>query len=138
MGSEKAWYWMAVGLLALLVSNHFAARHMSDVRCVVGRSLSAVEQVSGHASRVVAIAEMMMGRGESRFDHGQMALAGVQTRLASAQCVLARHQAAFARVQAEHERMLAMQQLRGTAICPRQNLRIVIPERPSMRTDGTI
>ena len=138
MGSEKAWYWTAVAVLALLVSNHLAARHKGDVRCLGRRSLFAVEQVSGHAGRVMAMAEMMLGRGESRFDTAQMAVDGVQTRLALAQCALARHEAAFARVQAEHERMVAMQQLRSTMVCPRQNLRIVIPERGSMRIDGTI
>jgi hypothetical protein len=138
MGSEKAWYWIAVGVLALLVSNNFAARHTGDVRCVASRSLSAVERVSGHASRVVVMAEMMLGRGGSRFDHAQMAVDGVQTRLVLAQNVLARHEAAFARVQAEHERMVAIEELRGTVICPRPNLRIVIPEPPAMRMDGTI
>lgn len=138
MGSEKAWYWIAVGVLALLVSNHFAARRTGDVRCLASRSLSAVEQVSGHASRVMAMAEVMLGRGQSRFDHSQMAVDGVQTRLASAQSALARHEAAFARVRAEHARMVAIEELRGTVVCPRQNLWIVIPEPPSMRTDGTI
>jgi hypothetical protein len=138
MGLEKALYWIAVGVLALVVSSHFGARHTGDVRCLAGRSLSAVDRVSGHASRVIALAEMMLGRGESRFDHAQMAVDSVQTRLASAQCVLARHEAAFARVQAEHERMVAMQQLRSTVIWPRPNVRIVIPETPSTRTDGTI
>jgi hypothetical protein len=138
MGSEKALYWIAVGVLALLVSNRFAARHTGDVRCLASRSLAAVEQVSGHGSRVMAMAEIMLGRGESRFDHAQMAVDGVQTRLASAQCALARHQAAFARVQAEHARLDAMQELRSTVICPRPNLRIVIPERPAMRMDGTL
>jgi hypothetical protein len=138
MGTEKALYWMAVCVLALLVSNNFAARHMGEVRCLASRSLAAVEQVSGHAGRVVAMAEMTLGRGESRFDHAQMAVDRMQTRLASAQCVLARHQAAFARVQAEHARLEAMQELRSTVICPRPNLRIVIPEMPAMRTDGTI
>jgi hypothetical protein len=80
---------------------------------------------------------MVLGQGESRFDHAQMAVDSVQSRLASAQCALARHQAAFARVQAEHARMEAMQELRSEMIRPRQNLRIVIPAR-SMPHDGTI
>ena len=133
MDSEKAWYWIAVSALALIIGNNFAARHKDEVRCLVSRSLGTVEQVSRHGTGVIEMAEMVFGRGESRFDHAQMALDGVQTRLASAQCVLARHEAAFARVQAEHARMEAMQQLNRTMICPRQNLRLAIPQSPSMR-----
>jgi hypothetical protein len=116
MSSEKVLYWIAVAVLSVFAINNFAARHTGDLGCVAGRSLSAIERASGHASRVVAMAEMMLGRGESRFDHGQMALAGLQTRLASAQCVLARHEAAFARVQSEHNRMIAMQELGRTVV----------------------
>jgi hypothetical protein len=138
MGSERALYWIAVSVLAVFVSNNFAVRHQDAVRCLASRSLVAIEQVSGHANGVIEMAETMLGRGEPRFDHAQMALDSVQTRLASAQCVLARHQAAFARVQAEHARMEAMQHLCSTMIRPRQNLRMAIPEPPSMRMDGTI
>ncbi|HXM22794.1 MAG TPA: hypothetical protein VN948_16165 [Terriglobales bacterium] len=138
MGSEKAWYWIAVGVLALFVSNNFAARHEGEVRCLASRSLAAVEQVSGHAAKFMAMAELMLGRGETRFVRTQTVLAGAQTRLASVQTAIARHEAAFARVQAEHAQMVTMQQLGRTVVCPRQNLRIVIPELPSMRTDGTI
>jgi hypothetical protein len=138
MASEKAWYWIAVAALAVFAINSFAARHQNEVRCLATRSLAAIEQVSGHGTRVIEMAETMLRRGEPRFDHAQIALDSVHIRLASAQCVLARHQAAFARVHAEHARMEAMQQLRSTMIRPRQNLRMAIPEPPSMRLDGTI
>jgi hypothetical protein len=138
MGSEKAWYWITVAVLAVFGINHFAARHQNDVRCLASRSLAAVEQDSGQLGRVIAMAELMLGRGETRFDHAQMALDGVQTRLASAQTVLVRHEAAFALAQAEHARMEAMQDLSRTVVCPRQNLRMVIPAPPAMPTDGTI
>jgi hypothetical protein len=135
MGSEKARYWIAVGVLALFVSNNFAARHEDEVRRLASRSMAAVERVSGHATRLMAMAEMMLGRGEIRFVRTQAAMAGAQARLASVQSVIARHEAALARVQAGHTRMVAMQQLRGTVVCPRQNLRMAIPQLPR---DGTI
>jgi hypothetical protein len=138
MGSERALYWIAVAVLAVFAVNNFAVRHQNGVRCLASRSLAAIEQVSPHATSVMAMAEMMWDRGESRFDHSQMALAGVQTRLASAQCVLARHEAAFARVQAEQARIEAIQQLRGAAICQRQTLRMAIPVPPGIRAGGTI
>lgn len=138
MGSERASYWVAVAVLAVFAINNFAVRHQNGVRCLTSRSLAAIGHISGQATSVMAMAEMMWGRGESRLDHSQMALAGVQARLSSAQCVLARHEAAFARVQAEQARVEAMQQLRGAAICQRQTLRMAIPATPANRTGGTI
>ena len=138
MASEKALYWIGVGLLALFVGNHVAFRHPNQVRCLLRSSLSGSEPLSSHANRMMATVEMVLGQGESRFDHAQMAVDGVQTRLASAQCALARHQAAFARVQAEHARMEAMQELRSQIICPRPNPRIVVPGRSSVPDHGTI
>jgi hypothetical protein len=135
MGSEKAWYWIAAGVLALFVSNDFAARHQGDVRCLASRSLAALEQVSGHAPRLMAMAEMMLGRSETCFVQTQTKLARVQTRLASAQTVIASHEAAFARLQSEHARMVAMERLNRAVVCPRTDLRIVMPALPR---DGTI
>src|SRR5438067_1587096 len=113
MASEKALYWIGVSILALMVGNHVALRQRDQVRCLLRSSLSGNEHLSSHASRMMATAEMVLGRGESRFDHAQIAVDSVQTRLASAQCALSRHEAAFARVQAEHARMEAMEELRG-------------------------
>jgi hypothetical protein len=127
-----------LGVLALFVSNNFTARHEQEARCLASQALAAVEQVSGHSTQLIAMAESMLGRGETRFVRAQTAMAGAQTRLASVQTVIACHEAALARVQAEHARMVAMQQLRRRVVCPRQNLRIVIPEPPEMQTDGTI
>jgi hypothetical protein len=138
MGSEKASYWIAVGVLALLVSNNFAGRHEGEFRCLASRSLAAIEQVSGHATYFTAMAETMLGRGETRFARTQTTLARAQARMESVQATIACRAAAFARLQAEHERMAAMQELGGAVICPRQNLRIVIPEMPAMGTRGTI
>jgi len=132
---EKAGYWMAVGVLALFVSNHFAVRHENDVRGLASRSLAAVQQVAGDATRFIATAETMVGRGESRSARVQTTLACAQTRLASVQTVLARHEASIAWVQAEHARMAAMEQLTGPVICPRQHLRMAIPR---LARDGTI
>jgi hypothetical protein len=135
MGSGKALYWTAVSVLALFVGNHFALRHEGDVHCLASRSLAAVQQVAGNATRFMATAETMLGRGGIGFAQTQTTLACAQTRLASVQTVIARHEAALARVQAEHARIAAMQQLRDTVVCPRERLRMAIP-LPSR--DGTI
>jgi len=138
MAFEKVGYWIAVGVLALIASNNFAVRHENDVRALASRSLAAVEQISGHAARLMAVAETMLDKGGARFAQTETTLACAQTRLASVQSMLASHEASLARVEAEHARMAAMRQLGASVICPRENLRIVIPERPAMRADGTI
>lgn len=132
MGSEKAVYWIAVSLLALFAGNHLAARHEGG-RCLAGRSLAAVEQVSGHATRYMAAAEMMLGG--ARFAQTQTLVACAQSRVASLQTVIAQHEAALARAEAEHARLGAMQQLGSAVICPRERLRMIIPR---LSVDGTI
>jgi hypothetical protein len=135
MISAKASYWIAVGLLALFVCNHLAARYENDTRRLASHSLAAVEQVSTQATRFMATAEMMFGRGETHFVRAQNAMACAQTRLASMQTMLASHEAALAKVQAEREQLMDLQQLRGTIVCPRQNLRMAMPQ---LHRDGTI
>jgi hypothetical protein len=128
MGSEKVLYWIAVGVLAIFVTNSFAARHEDGVRCLARRALAAVEQVSAHATDFMAQSELVLGRGEFRCVRTQTALAGAQAGLASLQGMLASHEAVLARVETEHAEMVAMQRLNGRTICPRQNSRIVIPQ----------
>jgi hypothetical protein len=135
MISAKASYWMAVGILALFVSNHLAGRYENEVGRFATRSIAAVEQISAQATRLMASAEMMLGAGGTRFVRAHNAMACAQTRLASAQTMLASHEAAMARAQAVHEQLVDLQQLRGTIVCPRQNLRIAMPR---LHGDGTI
>jgi hypothetical protein len=135
MISAKAGYWMSVGVLALFVSNNFAVRHGDAVRCLADRSLASVEQISGSASRYLATAEMMLGRGETHLAGVQTTLACAETRLASVQTVIASHQAALARVEAEQARMVAIEHLDRAVVCPRQSLRMSVPQ---LHRDGTI
>jgi hypothetical protein len=136
MVSEKVSYWMAVGVVALVASNHFAARHGEDIRCLADRSVAAMESVAGPASRLMATAEMMVGRSETRFVRTQSVLAQAETRLASVQTEIECHEAAFARMQAEQARAVAIRELHAAVICPRANVRMVAPR--SIHTDGTI
>jgi hypothetical protein len=141
MASEKAWYWISVGVLAVLVSNNVAGNYQGEIRCLASRSLAAFEQFPDRASGLMAMAEMMLGRGESRLARTQTTLARVQTRMSAAQSAIACKEAAFARIEAEHARMQALQELQGAVICPRQSLRMTIPTPTisiSRHHDGTI
>jgi|SRR5579872_22259 len=133
MAFEKAGYWMAVAVLALFASNHFAVRHQNDLSRLASRSLAAAEQVAGDATNFMAMAQTMLGQGQPRFVQTQTTLACAQTRLASLQTVMAQREAALARLQVERAGMVPMQDL--GVICPRQHLRMGL-RQPSR--DGTI
>src|SRR5579863_3057420 len=118
---EKAAYWMAVGVLALIVSNNLAIRHGLNLGdgSLANRSFAAVEQVAGDATGLVGTMEQMLGRAETRLAHSQSRVACLQTRLASVQSRIAQRETVLARVQAQRARVVAMEQLRGTALCSR-------------------
>jgi hypothetical protein len=130
MVSEKAAYWMAVGVLALFASNQFAARHEDGVRRFASQSLAVIEQVSRNATGFMATAQTMFGRSGVRFAQTQTTLACAQTRLASVQTLIAQHEGALARVQAGQSRMFAMQELHVPVICPRERIRMSVSQRP--------
>ena len=137
MASERAIYWMAVGVVALLLGQHFVSRY--DARCLANRSLAAVQQLSGWTDRLMAMAESTLGRTAPQFLSTEAELAGIQTRFASLDSAIARQQAACARLQAEQARRMALQQvqqMRLEVICPRQRLRAV--HLPATPDDGTI
>jgi hypothetical protein len=135
MVSQKLSYWMAVGAVALFFGNNIALRHGDSVRCLADRAMVAVEQFSGSATRYIATAEMMLGRGETHLADVQTRLACAQTRLASVQTVIASHQAALALVEAEQARMVAIEHLDRAVVCPRQSLRMSVPQ---LHRGGTI
>jgi len=142
MTSEKATYWMAVGVLVLAVGNHFATK--LDGKFLADRTVAAVQRLSSQADHAVAMAEFMLGRTAMPVVQAQVSIARVQARLASVQTVMARQEAACARLQGERARMLALEELqRVRVVCPRQTVRVEIPrievpQAPVIHNDGTI
>ncbi len=129
MNSEKATYWIAVGVLALMVGNHFTTK--VDAKCLTQRAVAAVQRLSVEGTRVMAMAQLALDRGTTSVARSQASFARMQTRFASAQTAVARQRIACARAQAAHERMMALQQmqvLRMQTICPRQTMRIEMPQ----------
>jgi len=135
MNSEKATYWMAVGVLALVVGNHFATR--LDGQCLANQAMAAVQRLSSEGSRMLAMGQLALDRGTMSVARSQASFVRMQSQFASQQTAIARQQIASARAQAQQERMMAlrqMQQLRTQVICPRQSLRIEVPRMPQVRT----
>ena len=134
MASEKARYWMAVGVAALFLGNSFMGGHGLTSR-FADCSMVTAQRISGQAMRYAVHARVIFGHGEARFVQAQTATARTQTRLAVVQTAMAHREAALARVQAEKIRALAN---RGVVSCPRQDLMINLPDVPVIAAEGTI
>src|SRR5580704_2307216 len=132
MASEKTTYWMAVGLLALFMGNHFVSRIGGN--CLASKARVAVERISGQADHLMAMAEVAMGRTSTRFDRAQAAMEIAQVRMASVQTRFAQQQAACARVSASQARMMVQEQLQRIQIpvvSPRPRIEMVMPRPPA-------
>ena len=138
MAWEKATYWMAVAVLAVLALNSFVKRHWDCLADLRNQSLQMTEDVSGRATAFMNLEEVMIGRGETQFVPAQAKMARVQSQLASMEVAMARGQAGLAKLQARRAQFAGMEQLRSRLICPRQRLTMVVPRSAPMPHDGTI
>ena len=96
MASQKALYWIAVGLMVLFLGNHFAIKYD---RC---------PWISIQSNPVLAIVERALERG---FAPQRQLTPAVEAGFASIQAELAHQQAAYALLAAERARMMAMEQI---------------------------
>jgi hypothetical protein len=139
MASAKGWYWIAVGVLALVVSNSFVNQHGDCLRSFAGRAAGMAQLLSAQALDRVAMAEMMLGKSQTSFARTQTAVARVQVRIASVNTTLARHQVEMVRLQSEAVQRITSERVNRTlARCPRKAITIEIPQPPVIPDDGTI
>jgi hypothetical protein len=131
MASEKVTYWMAVGLVALFMSNHFVSKY--DGNCMANKARVAAERISGQATHLMAMAEVAMGRTSTRFDRAQAAMAMAQVQMASMQTQMARGEAACARLEAGRARMMMLREMRMPTVHPQ--LRMIMPRPPAPSAD---
>jgi hypothetical protein len=139
MVSEKGVYWMALGVLALGLSNSLVNQHGDCLRGFAGRAVAVAEGLSAQAMSRVEMAEMMLGKGEAGVARTQATVGQAQVRLASVQTVLARHQAEMTRVQGERIQVITQERVnRALARCPRKTITVEVPQPPAIPNDGTI
>lgn len=153
MITEKAIYWMAVGLVTLVAGNHFMTR--VDGRCLANRTMAAIESISGgpafaaimdNTSSQCARVEASMVRAQTRMAAAQARFASMQGRFASVQNRVAQRDAVCTRVQIEKAQLVAMrqmQQLRVQVAVPSQSFRVQVPQIvvPNVRlglSDGSL
>jgi hypothetical protein len=115
MDSEKAWYWIAAGVLALGLSNSLAERQIGLIQALPDRFQEAADQftadVSDQAMRVLDIAGRLSNRNELGMAGAEVALARVQTQVACLRTVVAERQAAAAQVAEERARVRSLGEL---------------------------
>lgn len=128
MASQKALYWMAVGLLALVVGNNLVSK--LDHSCLAYKVRAAAQRMSGQSDHLMAVTEVMLGRTSTRFDRAQTALAMAQSRLASVQTSVAHQEAVCARVEAVRARMMVreqLEQMQVPVVLSQPHVQMVIP-----------
>ena len=100
MNSNRGWYLVAVGVLALGISNSSIGNlSISDsVRGFLDRGVAVADNLSAEAMRAFAVAQLMSGRGEPSWAHAQATIARAQTRQALVQAKIDAKRAVSTRV----------------------------------------
>ena len=82
MHSDRGWYLVALGVLALGITNSSVG---GSARGFLDRVAVVTDHVSARAIQAVAVAQLMSDRGDAGWAHAQTALAKAQVRMALAQ-----------------------------------------------------
>jgi len=138
MESEKAMYWMTLGVLALATATGFVTEHRGWSDRLVDRSVAVVAQASDVAAHYAEVADLMLGRGESDLASPADAMidvangaqdnvqAEVQAQLACARRTLVRRQAELVRLRAIRVQVRALERAPRTIVLPARNMVIQI------------
>jgi hypothetical protein len=113
MTSEKGIYWIAVGVLALIVSNsatsNFGAKHEFASQ-LADRSMAAAQRLACRGSQYLATLETFVGAQQhSESPRVEMAMMRAQTKLASLQTMVASEQNGLAQLQCTKARLINRQ-----------------------------
>jgi hypothetical protein len=82
MKCDRGWYLVALGVLAMGITNSSVG---DSARGVLDRVAVAADHLSARAIQAVAVAQLMSDRGDAGWAHAQTALAKAQVRMAVAQ-----------------------------------------------------
>jgi hypothetical protein len=128
MASDRGWYLIAVGVLALGLSNTLVNSHPNWLGSLTDRSVVTAERLSGQAERYLAMAQIMLGRSEAGFGSTQAILGRLQAHLGEVQANLSRRQAEMARVEVENVGMVSLPPMPSIRVaCPRVRVRVAQP-----------
>jgi hypothetical protein len=121
MRSDKAWYWLVAGVVALGLNGAYQDGQLGWAHVVADRAIAAVERATLRGQHFLAIAEVMLGRNTDTFSDSfgrtETALERVQNRIVCDRVARAQRQIAMAHVheqlaQAKVQQKLAMAQMK--------------------------
>jgi hypothetical protein len=98
MQSQKAWYWLAAGVLALGLNGAYQDGQLGWVHCLADRVAGSIERVSERGVHFVTMAEVMLGRSPGTFSRTEAALQKIQSKAACARVARVQRQVAMAQV----------------------------------------
>ena len=98
MRSEKAWYWLTAGVLALGLNGAYQDGQLGWAHSLFDRTAGVVAQASDRAMHFVTIAEIMLGRIPGTSDRAEVALQRVQNKIVCERVAKAQRQIAMAQV----------------------------------------
>jgi hypothetical protein len=117
MASEKAWYWLAAGVLALGLNGAYQDGQFGWVHELAGRTTEIVEVASMRGLAFVTAAEVMLGRNPEAIGEMEASLGRMQGKLACERIEMAKRRIDMARMQkdlatARVDRQLARVQMK--------------------------
>jgi hypothetical protein len=126
MVSEKSLYWISVGLLALVVTNNFTAKHEVASR-VTDTATVFVQRAVERGMRYAAVVEVAFSP-KPECPRTELAMAKAQAQLARVQMAVVCDRAALARLQRDKAELMALRELKSAAVSlNRSNFKIDVP-----------
>ncbi len=98
MRSEKAWYWLTAGVLALGLNGAYQDGQLGWVHSLVDRTAGAVTRASERGMHFVTVAEIMLGRMPGASDRTEVAVRRDQNKIVCERVAKAQRQIAMAQV----------------------------------------
>ena len=99
MASDRAWYWLAAGVLALGLNGAYQDGEFQWVHRLANHSASLMERASEEGLRMLATAQVMLGRSPESMARTEATLQKLQMRVACKRIEMARRQVDMAQVQ---------------------------------------
>ena len=128
MASDRGWYLIAVGVLALGLSSSMLNSHPDWMRNLTDRSVASADRFSAQAERYLGMAQILLGRSEASFGPAQSMLGHMQADLGVMQADVARHQAEMARLDAANIAAISLPPMPAVRVsCPNIRVRVSQP-----------
>ena len=93
MASGKAWYWLAVGVLALGLNSEYQSGRLHWARQATDQSLALIERATDQTMHYVTLAELMLGDNQAEFRPAHVAVARLRAKVACVRMAVAQKEA---------------------------------------------